>query len=87
MARVLIVDDEPTDRIILGNIIEQTGHEVFFASDGEQALKVHLKKSIDVVNGPSDAPGQWIGVHRVVASGASRGGDHRRIRHGAGVSR
>ncbi len=49
MARVLIVEDEPTDRVILGNIVERTGHDVYFASDGEQALKIHLKRSIDVV--------------------------------------
>ena len=49
MERVLIVDDEQMDRVIHGNIIEQTGREVYYASDGEQALKVHLKKGIDVV--------------------------------------
>ncbi len=49
MARVLIVEDDQSDRIILGNIVERTGHEVFFASDGKQALKIHLEKSIDVV--------------------------------------
>ncbi len=49
MARVLIVEDEQMDRIILANIVERTGHEVYFASDGEQALKVHLERSIDIV--------------------------------------
>ena len=49
MARVLVVEDDPSDRVILGNIVERTGHEVYFASDGKQALKIHVKKSIDVV--------------------------------------
>ena len=49
MARVLIVEDEQIDRIILANIVERTGHEVYFASDGEQALKIHLKRGIDIV--------------------------------------
>ena len=49
MARVLVVEDEPTDRVILANLLERMGHEVYFASDGKQALKIHLKKSIDVV--------------------------------------
>ncbi len=49
MARVLIVEDEWTDRIILGNIVKRTGHEVYFASDGEQAVKIYARKSIEVV--------------------------------------
>ena len=49
MARVLIVEDEQTDRVILGSIVEGMGHVVFFASDGEQAFKIYMKSSIDVV--------------------------------------
>ncbi len=49
MARVLIVDDEQADRIILGRILEGAGHDVYLTSDDEQALKSLLKKSIDVV--------------------------------------
>ena len=49
MARILIVEDEPADRIILGVILEEVGHEVYFASDGCHALKIYTKTSIDVV--------------------------------------
>jgi CheY-like chemotaxis protein len=49
MASVLIVEDEETDRMILGNIAHGMGHEVHFASDGEEALKVYEGRSIDVV--------------------------------------
>jgi len=49
MARVLIVEDEQTDRVILGNIVEGMGHMVYFASNGEQAFKIYMKSSIDVV--------------------------------------
>ena len=49
MARVLIVEDEPTDRVILANLLERMGHEVYFASDGEEALKIYLQRGIDVV--------------------------------------
>ena len=49
MARVLIVEDEQTDRVILGSIVEGMGHEVYFASDGEQAFKTFMRMSIDVV--------------------------------------
>ena len=49
MARVLIVDDEPTDRVIVGSIVEEAGHEVHFASDGGEALRVYWTRKIDVV--------------------------------------
>ena len=49
MARVLVVEDEQTDRMILAGIVEGMGHEVYFASDGEQAFKTYVRMSIDVV--------------------------------------
>ena len=49
MARVLIVEDEPTDRVILGKLLERAGHKVYFASDGEEAFKTYLKNSIEIV--------------------------------------
>ena len=49
MARVLIVDDEPTDLAIMKSLVEQLGHEVHLASDGEEAFKKYLRKDIEVV--------------------------------------
>ena len=49
MARVLVVEDEQTDRLALGTIVEGKGHVVYFASNGEQAFKIYMRKSIDVV--------------------------------------
>ncbi len=49
MARVLIVEDDQADRIILANIVDKAGHEVFFASGGEAALKLYAKRGIDIV--------------------------------------
>ena len=49
MARVLIVEDEQTERAILGYIVKRTGHEVYFASDGEQALEIYVTQSIEMV--------------------------------------
>jgi len=49
VARVLIVDDEPTDRAILANIIEQAGHECHFASGGLEALETYLRGGIDII--------------------------------------
>jgi CheY-like chemotaxis protein len=39
MARILVVDDDPTVRMIAGEILTGAGHEVAEAADGEEALK------------------------------------------------
>jgi CheY-like chemotaxis protein len=49
VVRVLIVEDEQTDRVILGNIVEGMGHVVYFASNGEQAFKIYMSNNIDIV--------------------------------------
>jgi CheY-like chemotaxis protein len=49
MANVLIVDDEETDRLLEKTVLEGAGHRVFFAADGEIALKVYKNNPIDVV--------------------------------------
>lgn len=49
MAHILIVEDEQSDRVILANILEGRGHQVYFASDGEQALKIFLARIIEIV--------------------------------------
>ena len=49
MASILIVEDEPTDRVILESIVEGLGHEVHVASNGLQALNLQFGKRIDVV--------------------------------------
>ena len=49
MAKVLIVDDDEGDRLIAQAILARAGHETFFAHDGEDALRQHALKDIDVV--------------------------------------
>ncbi len=49
MARVVIVEDESTDLIILRDVVEASGHEVFLTSSGEQALSVYMGRFVDVV--------------------------------------
>ena len=49
MTRILIVDDEPTDMAIIKGLVEQLGHEVHLASDGEEAFKKYLRKDIELV--------------------------------------
>ncbi len=49
MARLLVVEDEPTDRVILAKLLERMGHEVYVASDGEEAFKTYLKNNIEII--------------------------------------
>ena len=49
MARILIVDDDEADRIVLGAILDRAGHETYFALDGEEALREYGGHAIDVV--------------------------------------
>ncbi len=49
MASVLIVEDSRLERLILGQIIEQAGHECHFATGGLEALEIYLRGGIDIV--------------------------------------
>lgn len=49
MAKILVVDDVETDREIERVILERSGHEVFSAGGGADALRECLDKGIDVV--------------------------------------
>ena len=54
MARILIVDDSPSQLVVLRRIVEKLGHEVITADDGAagvKAAKLHLPHLIlmDVV--------------------------------------
>jgi len=49
MARVLIVDDDEVTRLILGRMLEDTGHEVTYAGDGSAATRIFQVGRFDVV--------------------------------------
>jgi CheY-like chemotaxis protein len=49
MATILIVDDEEIERLLEKTILEAAGHELFFAKDGESALKLCAEKDVDLV--------------------------------------
>ena len=40
MARILVVDDEPTIRGLVRDVLEEEGHEVLLAEDGFAALRM-----------------------------------------------
>jgi len=49
LARILVVDDEETDRRLQQAILERHGHATFVAADGEEALREYADKGIEVV--------------------------------------
>lgn len=49
MAHVLIVDDEESDRLLMRTMLVGDGHEIFFAANGEEAMKLYLRHPIEVV--------------------------------------
>lgn len=48
MARVLIVDDDESDLLLLESMLKDE-HELHLASNGEDALEVFLRNDIDVI--------------------------------------
>jgi DNA-binding response OmpR family regulator len=49
VAKVLIVDDEPNIREVVGLYLRRDGHEVVSATDGEEALRVFGESEPDLV--------------------------------------
>ena len=47
--RVLVADDNPTNREVIGRILERGGHTVMVVNDGEQALDALERAQFDVV--------------------------------------
>ena len=49
MARILVVDDEEMERVVEKAILESAAHELFFASNGEDALARLKETSIELI--------------------------------------
>ncbi|MEX0638809.1 MAG: response regulator, partial [Burkholderiales bacterium] len=54
---VLVTDDNPTNREVLGRILERAGHEVSLAADGDQALDALETGRYDIVLLDRNMPG------------------------------
>jgi CheY-like chemotaxis protein len=49
MARILVVDDEPDERFLVGRTLQREGHEVAVAENGAAGLKAAREWSPDLV--------------------------------------
>lgn len=58
MARILVIDDQDSIRRVVRRALEQDGHEVFDASDGELGMEILESHSFNVVITDIFMPGQ-----------------------------
>ena len=49
MARILVVDDSPDVRLALATILEDAGHDIVEAEDGDQVFDLAIGESPDLV--------------------------------------
>jgi CheY-like chemotaxis protein len=49
MARILVIDDERIIRTIVKHALEEDGHEVIEAGDGEEGIQLYRKNPTDLV--------------------------------------
>ena len=49
MKKVLVADDKDTGRELVRTVLEKSGHQVFEASDGEQAVAEALRLQPDLI--------------------------------------
>src|SRR6185369_10154106 len=55
--RILVADDNPTNREVIGRILERAGHAVTLVNDGEQALDAVERGAPDLVILDRNMPG------------------------------
>jgi DNA-binding NtrC family response regulator len=58
MSRILVIDDQEPIRRVVRRALEQDGHEVFDASDGEIGMEILESQSFEVVITDIFMPGQ-----------------------------
>lgn len=55
--KILIVDDDPTVRSVVSEMLSMLGHEVSTADSGEKGLRIFFKNKFDVVVSDYEMPG------------------------------
>jgi two-component system cell cycle response regulator len=71
VARILVIEDSPTNRQLLVYLLGSSGHEVLAAADGDAGLAVLAEESVDLVICDVQLPGaDGIEVCRRIRSGA-----------------
>jgi len=74
--RVLVADDNPTNREVVGKILERSGHAVTLVNDGEQTLDAIERDAHDVVILDRNMPGmggmQALQALRLMGRGRER---------------
>ena len=55
--RIIVVDDEPTQRELIGGFLRKQGHEVFLAGNGLEALAHIRERQVDLVLSDCRMPG------------------------------
>ncbi|HXO86694.1 MAG TPA: response regulator [Gemmatimonadales bacterium] len=58
MARILVIDDQEPIRRLVRRALEQAGHEVFDASEGQMGMQMLARHAADVVISDIFMPGQ-----------------------------
>ena len=74
--RVLVADDNPTNRVVIGKILERGGHTVTLVNDGERALDALEREPFDTVILDRNMPGiggvQALQALRLMTRGRER---------------
>lgn len=86
MARILVIDDEPAVRSVLGRLLRRAGHQLLEAGDGAVGIELLQRRGIDLVILDIYMPGlgglatipllrkNWPALKIVAVSGADHAG-------------
>jgi CheY-like chemotaxis protein len=57
MSKILIVDDEPANRLLMSTVLKYGGHEVLEASNGSEGLRIATESGPDLIVMDLNMPG------------------------------
>ena len=86
--RVLVADDNPTNREVIGKILERSGHTITLVNDGEQTLDALEREAYDIVILDRNMPGmsgiEALQAIRLMTRARAAAGHHAFGRRNAG---